>query len=318
MARRFRFIAPMPRLTQPIGRWRDALRRIEDLGFSTVSVSEHLTQGWTMEPLTVMTAAAEATTTLRVLSLVLSNDFRHPAVLHKAIATLDVLSAGRVELGIGAGWLEDDYSAAGLALDSPAIRIERLAESVEVIRGLFGTEPFSFRGRHYQIAGLDGLPKPVQQPHPPLLIGGGGPRILAFAAVNGDIVGVHARLPNGALSAAAAADLGAERVAAKVRLVREAARQAGRADDALELQFSAYLVRVTDSPAQSGAIASTFAGLLGVDPDLLEHSPAVLTGSVAACVETLQERRERYGFSYWHLGADIEAVAPIVARLAGT
>ena len=318
MTRPFRFIAPMPRLTQPIERWRGALRRIEDLGFSTVCVSEHLTHGWTMEPLTVMTAAADATTTLRVLSLVLSNDFRHPVLLHKAIATLDVLSRGRVELGIGAGWLEDDYVAAGFHLDPPHTRIERLAESVEVIRGLFGPSPVSFQGRHYRIAGLEGLPKPVQQPHPPFMIGGGGPRILALAATNADIVGVHARLPEGSLSAAAAADLGAERISAKVRWVREAARAAGRPDDAIELQFSAYLVRVSDSRPDASASTSSFAGLLGADPELLAGSPAVLAGSVAACVEALQERRERYGFSYWHLGADLEAVAPIVARLAGT
>jgi probable F420-dependent oxidoreductase len=308
----------MPRLSQPVERWRDALRRIEDLGFSTVSVSEHLTHGWTMEPLTVMTAAADATTTLRVLSLVLSNDFRHPVVLHKAIATLDVLSHGRVELGVGAGWLEDDYAAAGIHLDPPATRIERLAEAVEVIRGLFDPEPFSFQGRYYRIAGLDGLPKPVQQPHPPFMIGGGGPRILALAGESADIVGIHAKLPEGRLSAAAAADLGADRIGAKVRWVRDAAREAGRPDDALELQFSAYLVRVTDSPAEAGASASSFAGLLGADPKLVAQSPAVLAGSVAACVEALEERRDRYGFNYWNLGADIETVAPIVARLAGT
>ncbi len=308
----------MPRLSQPIDRWRDAVRRIEDLGFSTVSVSEHLTHGWTMEPLTVMTAAADATTRLRVLSLVLSNDFRHPAVLHKAIATLDVLSGGRVELGIGAGWLEDDYTAAGIPLDPPGIRIERLAESVQIIRGLFGVEPLSFEGRHYRIDGLDGLPKPVQLPHPPIMIGGGGRRILDFAAANADIIGIHAMLPDGSLSALAAADLGAERIGAKVSRVRETARAAGRGDDALELQFSAYLVKVTDSPADAGASTSSFAGLLGADPGLVARSPAVLAGSVAECIERLQEHRERYGFNYWNLGADIEAVAPIVAKLAET
>jgi probable F420-dependent oxidoreductase len=307
----------MPRLTQPIGRWLDALHRIEDLGFSTVSVSEHLTQGWTMEPLAVMTAAATSTS-LRVLSLVLSNDFRHPALLHKAIATMDVLSGGRVELGLGAGWLEGDYAASGIHLDPPAARIERLAESIKVIKGLFGPGPFSFEGRHYRIAGLDGLPKPVQLPHPPFLVGGGGRRILAFAGANADIVGVHARLPEGVLSPAAAADLAADRIAEKVEWVRDASRAAGRADGAVELQFSAYLVRVTDSRAEPAAISSSFAGLLGADPDLVANSPAVLTGSVDACVEALQAHRERYGFSYWNLGSDIEAVAPIVSRLAGT
>ena len=318
MTRPFRFIAPMPRLTEPISKWHDAVRRIEDLGFATVSVSEHLTHGWTMEPLTVMTAAAMATTKLRVLSLVLSNDFRHPAVLHKAIATLDVLSGGRVELGIGAGWLDDDYAASGIPMDTPAVRIERLTESVEIVRGLFRPEPLSFAGRHYRIAGMDGLPKPIQQPHPPIMIGGGGPRVLALAGEQADIAAIHARLPDGALSARTAADLGADRIATKVGWVRNAARAAGRPDDAAELQFSAYFVRVTDSPAEARAAPSSFAGLLSAEPELMRHSPAVLVGSVAACVEALQERRERYGFSYWNLGSDVEAVAPIVARLAGT
>jgi probable F420-dependent oxidoreductase len=318
MTRPFRFIAPMPRLRQPVERWRDAVRRIEDIGFSTVSVSEHLTHGWTMEPLTVMTAAADATSSLRVLSLVLSNDFRHPAVLHKAIATLDVLSGGRVELGIGAGWLEADYTATGIPMDPPGVRVERLAESVQVIRGLFGAEPFSFEGRHYRIDGLDGLPKPVQRPNPPIMIGGGGRRILDFAAAHADIVGIHARMSDGSLSPGAATDLGVTRIEAKVGRVREAALAAGRGEDAVELQFTAYLVKVTDSSAEAGASTSSFAGLLGADPELVSGSPAVLVGSVAECVDALEERRERFGLSYWNLGADVEAVAPIVARLAGT
>jgi probable F420-dependent oxidoreductase len=318
MTRPFRFIAPMPRLDQPVARWRDAVRRIEDAGFSSVSVSEHLTRGWTMEPLAAMSAAADATTTLRVLSLVLSNDFRHPAVLHKAIATLDVLSGGRVELGIGAGWLEEDYAAAGITLDPPATRIDRLGESLEVIRRLFGPAPVSFVGHHYRITELDGLPKPVQQPHPRIMVGGGGRRVLSLAATLADIVGVHATLATGSLGPAAAADLGSERITRKVDLVREVARAAGRPDDAIELQFSAYLVSVTDSPTDARASRSSFAEHLGSDPALIAASPAVLIGSVDACVEALQERRERFGFSYWNLGSDVDAVAPIVARLAGS
>ena len=317
MTRPFRFIAPMPRLTLPISRWLDEVRRIEDLGFSSVSISEHLTGGWVMEPLTALTVAAGATDRLRLLTLLLSNDFRHPVLLHKAAATLDVASGGRLELGIGAGWLARDYEASGIPFDSPAVRIERLAEAVEVIDGLFGPAPFSYAGSHYRIEQLDGLPKPVQRPRPPIMIGGGGRKILELAARVADIVGVHSRLSTGVLDAAAAHDLSAERIGEKVGWIREAAAAAGRGPDDVELQFSTYVVHVGDRPLPALAGASTFAPLLAADPALLASSPAVLVGSVDACVEALYERRERFGFSYLNLGSDLDAVAPLVARLAG-
>ena len=248
MTRPFRFTAPMPRLAQPISRWQDQIRRIEDLGFSSVSISEHLTGGWVMEPLTALTAAAGATERLRLLTLLLSNDYRHPVLLHKAAATLDVVSGGRLELGIGAGWLAMDYEASGIAFDPPATRIARLAEAVEVIDGLFTAERLTYAGNHYSIKDLEGLPKPAQQPRPPIMIGGGGRRILELAARLADIVGVHCRLNLGAPGAEAVADLSAERVSEKVGWVRAAAAAAGRAPDEIELQFSTYLVHVGDRP----------------------------------------------------------------------
>jgi probable F420-dependent oxidoreductase len=317
MTRPFRFIAPMPRLTLPVSRWLDEVRRIEDLGFSSVSISEHLTGGWVMEPLTALTVAAGATDRLRLLTLLLSNDFRHPVLLHKAAATLDVASGGRLELGIGAGWLARDYEASGIPFDSPAVRINRLAEAVDVIDGLFGPAPFSYAGNHYRIEQLDGLPKPAQRPRPPIMIGGGGRKILELAARVADIVGVHSRLSTGVLDAAAAHDLSAERIGEKVGWIREAAAAAGRGPDDVELQFSTYIVHVGDRPLPALAAASTFAPLLAADPALLASSPAVLVGSVDACVEALYERRERFGFSYLNLGSNLDAVAPIVARLAG-
>ena len=317
MTRPFRFTAPMPRLAQPINRWQDQIRRIEDLGFSSVSISEHLTGGWVMEPLTALTAAAGATERLRLLTLLLSNDYRHPVLLHKAAATLDVVSGGRLELGIGAGWLAMDYEASGIAFDPPATRIARLAEAVEVIGGLFTADRLTYAGNHYSIKDLEGLPKPAQQPRPPIMIGGGGRRILELAARLADIVGVHCRLDLGAPGAEAVADLSAERVSEKVGWVRAAAAAAGRAPDDIELQFSTYLVHVGDRPLPPRPMGSTFARLLAADPSLLGSSPAVLVGSVDACVDVLYERRERYGFSYLDLGGDLDAVAPIVARLAG-
>jgi len=317
VTRPFRFIAPMPRLREPIGTWLDSIRRLEDLGFSSVAISDHFTQGWVMDPFVAMAAAVHATSHLRVLSLVLGNDYRHPVLTHKAIANLDVISGGRVELGIGAGWRESDYRAAGLPFDPPGVRLGRLEESLQVIIGLFGDTPASFQGEHYRIEDLDGLPKPVQRPHPPILVGGGGPRALGIAARHADIVGIHARLPDGRLDAASAADLAADRITEKVGWVRDAATAAGRSPDDLELQLSCYLVRVSESGGAAAAATSSFASWLAADEALVATSPSVLVGSVDQCVEALLERRERFGISYVNLGSDIDAVAPIVARLAG-
>jgi probable F420-dependent oxidoreductase len=271
-----------------------------------------------MEPTVALLAAAEATERLRVLSLVLGNDFRHPVLLHKTAATIDVLSEGRLELGLGAGWMRSDYDASGIPYDPPGVRLDRLEEALRVIKGLFRPEPLTFRGHHYAVTELDGLPKPVQAPHPPLLVGGGGKRVLGIAAREADVVSVHCNLRGGELDQDAAADLAAERVEEKVGWVHAAAEKAGRSIDDLELQFSTYLCRVTDAPRSEVASVSTFAEFLAADPDLVERSPAVLIGSVEECAERLQERRERYGFNYLNLGGDVENVAPLVARLAGT
>lgn len=318
MTRPFRFIAPMPRLDQPARRWRDAVRRIEALGYATVSISDHFTRGWVMEPVVAMTAAAEATDRLRVLSLVLGNDYRHPVLVHKAMATLDVLSEGRVEVGLGAGWLQSDYQAAGLALDPAGERIDRLEEAARVLRGLFRAEPLTFAGRHYRIEGLDGLPKPIQRPHPPLLIGGGGRRVLSVAGRHADIVSVNPSLRDGTVTAAVLADATAERVAEKVAWVREAAAAAGRDPAAIELQMNLLACRVETGPGRAGQAVSSLAAAAGADPALLDRSPAVLAGSVDRCVEALRANRERFGISYVNVGGDPEAAAPVVDRLAGT
>lgn len=318
MTQPFRFIAPAPRLTGDPDRWRAEVRRIEDLGFSTVSVGDHLSQGWVLEPVTAMTVAAEATTTLRVLSLVLANDYRHPVLLHKALSTLDVFSGGRVELGIGTGWMASDYDAAGIPMASPGRRIERLDEALTVLTGLFAPGAFSFTGEHYQVEALDGQPDPVQRPRPPLLVGGGGRRVLSLAARAADIVGVHCALRSGVQDAESVADLAADRVAEKVRWVHDAATAAGRSTDDLELQFSVYHCQVSRPGHAPAPSASSFAALMAEAPDILADSPAVLVGDVQRCVDLLQERRELYGFSYLNLGSDIDSLAPLVARLAGT
>jgi probable F420-dependent oxidoreductase len=315
--RPFRFIAPMPPFTLAPSRWRDEIQRIEDIGFSSVSVSEHFVGGWAMDPLAAMLAAADASERLRVLSLVLLNDLRHPAALHRAAASVDVLSGGRLELGLGAGWSEDDYVALGLRFDPPSIRIDRLAESLEVIDRLFGDGDVTFEGVHYQVRRLAGLPKAVQRPRPPLLVGGGGRRILELAARTADIIGVHAALTSGHLGPDTVADFSAERMATKVDWIRAALTEAGREPDAIELQFSVYLCQIDGHRRAHDRTVSTFAEQLAVHPDLVADSPSVLLGSVDACADLLVERRARYGFSYLRLSDEIDSVAPLVHRLAG-
>lgn len=307
--RPFRFTVSMPPLRESLPQWRDQLRRIEDLGFNSVSISDHLTGGWQMDPIVAMTVAAEATTRLRVLSMVLCNDFRHPVMLHRSMANLDVFSGGRVEIGLGAGWKEADYRASGVPFAPASARVDRLAESLEVLKRLFGPEPVSYRGSYYQLSELAGLPRPVQQPHPPLFVGGGSRRILELAGRAADIVGLNPRLANGV------EDMTAERLRRKVGWALAGATAAGRAPEQLELQQSVIDVRLTHRGVEhrwSSSLAR------GVPAEVLAASPSVLHGDLNRCVDALVERRERYGISYLHLGGDLTAAALIVERLSGS
>lgn len=328
----FRFTASMPPLGGPAtapGRgaateapsrsrrnasWRDAIRRIEDAGFSSVSVSDHFTGGWAMDPLVAMTVAAEATTTLRVLGMVFCNDFRHPVLLHKSLANLDVFSGGRVEIGLGAGWQRADHDAAGLPFDAPATRVERLAEAVDIIDGLFREDIFSYAGKHYRITDLVGLPKPVQRPRPPLLIGGGSRRVLELAGRRAEIVGINPRLAADVDPLAAVAEMSPERMARQVDWARQAARRAGRDPDGLEFQLRMFDVRVRHRGVEH---RSTSSHASAVPAEALAASPSVLHGSVDECVDKLVALRERYGINYLHLGGDLTAATLITERLAG-
>jgi probable F420-dependent oxidoreductase len=301
----------MPGLNRAPAQWRDELRRIEDLGFNTACISDHFTGGWAMDPIVAMTVAAEATTRLRVQSMVLCNDFRHPVLLHKSMANLDVFSGGRLELGLGAGWLRDDHDAAGLAFDPPSVRLARLEEAIEVITALFGGGPVTYHGKHYQVTALDGLPKPAQRPRPPLLVGGGGPKVLALAGRTADIVGINARLSPDSDPGAALDDLSPDQVARKVSWITKAAIETGRDPGAIELMLSILDLSIDGQRSVSSLARHASA-------EALAASPAVLHGSVAECADKLVEVRERYGISYLHLGSNVDAAAPLVASLAGT
>ncbi|MEX0750810.1 MAG: TIGR03621 family F420-dependent LLM class oxidoreductase, partial [Dehalococcoidia bacterium] len=225
--------------------WREKARKIEDLGFSALLMPDHF--GDQLSPLPAFMAAADATTTLRVGGLVLDNDFKHPLVLAKEIATLDVLSGGRVEIGIGAGWMTTDYDASGIAYDTPGGRVSRLQESVKIMKGLFGEESFSFSGDHYTVTNANGLPKPVQKPHPPIMIGGGGKRVLRFAAREADIISVNFNLQEGAVGAATMATGTAEATREKIGWIRDAA---GSRFKDIELNVTIFATIVTDDASK--------------------------------------------------------------------
>jgi len=292
--------------------WRRLVRDIEARGYATVFVPDHFVDT-EMAPMVAMAVAAEATEHLRVGALVFDNDFKHPAVLAKEIATLDRLSDGRVELGIGAGWMRADYDALGLTYDPAKVRIGRLAEALAVLKGAFAGEPFSFAGAHYTIRDYRAVPRPVQDPWPPILVGGGGERILRLAAREADIIGVNPNLRAGQMHPEQAVDSLAARTDEKIGWIRE---EAGDRFDRIELQVRHFVAAITDDRR---SLAEAMAPAFGVDPDEALRSSLALVGTVDECCEILVERRERWGFSYIVVGADTyEAFTPVVERLAGT
>ena len=285
-------------------------RRAEDMGYSAVVMTDHFDDRH--GPLVAMTAVALATTSLRVGTMVLANDYRHPAVLAKELASLDQVSGGRLEIGMGAGWMASDYQQAGMQFDRPGVRIERLDEAVTVLEGCFGEGIFDFEGEHYRISGLDSQPKPVQQPRPPLLMAGGGPRMLALAARRADIVGVNPSLHSGAIDEHAGPTATAEATDHKLAVVRDAA---GERFGSIELQTRVHLAVITDD---APALASAAAPAFGITAEEALGSPHALMGTVDECVAAIEGWRERWGISYISFTGDsAEAMAPVVERLTG-
>jgi probable F420-dependent oxidoreductase len=293
---------------------------VERLGFSTVAVADHLVAP--LAPLIALQAVADATTTLRPTMNMLDQDFRHPVMLAKELATLDVLSGGRVEVGIGAGWMKEDYEKTGIVFDRPAVRIERLEEVVIILKGLFAGATFSFEGKHFTITGIEGTPRPMQQPRPPIMIGGGGRKILSVAGRHADIVTLTAPKP-GSVSITAEG-YSADALAEQVDWIRDAA---GDRFDDIELAISAMGIVVTNDPqAAARGILETLArlvtplgGAVDLTADGLLASPSFAVGSIEQICDKLISLRERYGVSYFSLGfgTAIDTVAPIIAALKG-
>ena len=295
--------------------WHTTARRAKDLGYSTLFIRDHFVPepfGDQFAPLIALMAAAEATTTLRVGSLVLDNDYRHPVMLAKEAATLDVLSNGRFELGLGAGWAKAEYQQASIAFEAPGTRVSRLEEALHVIKGLFAAEPLTFSGTYYRISQLDGYPKPIQQPRPPILIGASGKRMLALAAREADTIG----LLNGDYSSGTEIDDPLKRspaaLADKIAWIRQAAGERYE-----QVELSMVVAPILTADRQQGAEeCARQHGWTAVRPEDVLEMPSLFIGSVEEIAEQMRERRERYGVSYYIVSdANMEACAPIHEEL---
>jgi len=291
-------------------------RKAESIGYSTYVLSDHLLD--VLAPVPALAAIAAVTERLRIGMFVLNNDLRHPAVLHQELATLDLLSEGRLEIGIGAGWNEPEYKASGIPFEAVRVRVGRLEETITILKGLFSSEKLTHQGGGYTITQMDGRPKPIQQPHPPILIGGGGKRLLRLASREAQIVGFAPRIGKSGGGAFDSCTFEATRE--KVGWVRDAA---GARFDDIELNTypSFRPASVTDDPKKAaGELLERLnkTAPSGLTVDALLDSPHVFIGTVDQLVEKFTRLRNELGISNIMVGSGIDDFAPIVERLAGT
>jgi probable F420-dependent oxidoreductase len=324
MARPFRFAVQSFNAESP-AQWRDRARHVEALGYSALHLADHyLGPGPALEAtrhplqglaaIPAMTVAAEATSTLKIGCRVFCVDYRPIAVLAKEAATIDWFSGGRLEFGLGAGWLAGEYEALGIAMDEAGVRVARLAEAIVAAKALFSGDPVDINGQHVNLHGFSGSPPSVQRPHPPIMIGGGSPRVLALAGRQADIVSLNFDNSSGKIGPAGVQSSTAVKVADKVRWVAEGAESVGRAVP--ELEIAGYFTIVTPDPAST---AAGFGQMFGLTPEEILDHPNCLIGPVDDIVDRLVERRERYGISYITVNdSAMDAFAPVVERLSGT
>ena len=298
--------------------WRALARRVETLGYDTLLIRDHLVSdvfGRQLAPLIALMAVADATTTLRIGTLVIGNDFRHPTVLAKEAATLDLLSGGRLELGLGAGWMRAEYDRAGLPYDRNGVRVDRLEESIAVLKGCLAGGPVTISGEHYRLDGFEQWPLPAQRPHPPLLIGAGAPRMLALAGRHADIVGI---LTTSVSSGEVTDDPALRRSAKLDERIGHIRAGAGDRFGAIELSLCPDITITTDRHAEAERLISEkrWANVSAAD---VFDMPAIFLGTIDEICAQMVDRRDRHGVSYYALDdATMEIAALLVTRLSGT
>lgn len=310
--RAFRFGVIAEQMTTAAA-WRNLAQRAEALGYAVLLIRDHFIAegfGHQFAPFSALATAAAVTTRLRVGTMVIGNDYRHPVMLAKEAATLNLLSDGRFELGLGAGWMRNEYLQAGMAYDPPGVRVDRLAEAIRVIKGLCAGDPLHFSGAHYRIDGLESYPAPVQLP---LLIGGGKRRVLELAGREADSVGI---LTSSVASGSLVADPQErmpEAVAEKISWVR---RGAGARFAQIELSLIPWIM-ITDDRREATEAYIRRQGWHGMSVETVWAMPSVFVGTIAEIAATMEQRRAEYGFSYYVVGdAELEACAPLVERLS--
>ena len=310
----FRFLADAIDVTttRELG---ERARAAEALGVTTLVLPDHLVPQ--LAPIPYLATVAAATERLRISAFVHNNDLRHPAVLAQDLATLDVLSNGRLDVAIGAGWNEPEYRAIGIPFDPIRIRQARLAEAVAVLKGCFGEGSFSFAGEHYTITDHDAYPKPIQKPHPPLFIGGGGRRTLELAGREADIIGLAPRILSGQRADPASITWAATEE--KLGWVRAAA-----GDRFDHLEFNVYpsqwpIVVTDDLRGEARKVIERMKEKTGVELTEREiiDSPHIFIGSIDRFVEKFSDLRERLGINSFLVGG-LNDLGPVVERLAGT
>jgi len=290
--------------------WRDLCRTVEDVGCSTLLVSDHFGDQLALVP--ALTSALDATSHLRVGALVACNDYRNPVMYAKELATIDVLSDGRVDWGMGAGWLSPEYAQVGIPFEPGPVRASRLIESVRLMKGLFADAPVTFEGEHYRVRDLNGTPKPLQRPHPPLLLAGSGRRLLSFAGAQADIVGIAPSLRARRIGAAPPECTVEAAMDDQIGWIRAGA---GERFGDLVLNAVAFPSIVT---ANRTATAEKVAPNVGYTPDEVLRSPHVWIGTVEEICRSIAGWRERWGLTYWAVNArSIRSLAPIIERMAG-
>lgn len=302
--------------------WRSLARRAESLGFSSFHLADHVIGPGpalqatghpvqTVAAIPAMAVAAEATSTIKIGCRVLCVDYRNPVMLAKEVATLDFFSGGRLELGLGAGWLENEYRAIGIPFDPAGRRLDRLEEVIGLLRSSFAAGELNVTGDHVHAVGFEAVPKPVGSP--PLMIGGGAKRILSIAGREADIISLNFNNSSGRLGPEGIGSATAAATAQKIEWIKAAA---GERFEKIELETAAYFTIVTDAAA---ATREKMAPMFGMSPDDFAEHPNVLIGSVDEICDRIVERRQKFGISYVSFGTSVmEAVAPVVSRLAGT
>jgi probable F420-dependent oxidoreductase len=291
--------------------WAEKARKVEGLGYDALTVPDHLAEFFA--PIPALVSAAEATKTLRVGTNVLNNDFRHPVLVAREAATVDLLTRGRLLLGLGAGHMRSEYDQAGLSFDTGATRVERQAEAVTVIKGLLRGEQVTFSGQHYRVTGHRGHPLPVQRPHPPIVISGNGRRLLTLAAREADIVGLSGITFRRGGTAPDISSWKASGISERLQLVREVS-----GDRYARLQLNVLVQRVVVTDDRREAAEELASHWTQLTPDEILQSPYVLIGSVNQIIEDLQSRRERWDISYFTVFETYaDALAPVVAQLGG-